>query len=65
MPLPADAEPAVRDPKKLNRTAWTLVAIMIAGGWLTDMIGALVWAAAWIHQSRVIKLGDLAKGRSD
>ena len=34
MPLPADAEPAVRDPKKLNRTAWTLVAIMIAGGWL-------------------------------
>jgi cytochrome oxidase Cu insertion factor (SCO1/SenC/PrrC family) len=29
---PVDSEPAVRDPKKLARTAWTLVAIMIAGG---------------------------------
>lgn len=34
MPLSADSEPAVRDPKKLNRTAWTLVAIMLVGGWL-------------------------------
>jgi len=34
MPLPADPEPAVRDPKKLARTAWTLVAIMLLGGWL-------------------------------
>lgn len=34
MPLPDDFEPAVRDPKKLARTAWILVAIMLAGGWL-------------------------------
>jgi cytochrome oxidase Cu insertion factor (SCO1/SenC/PrrC family) len=33
MNLPAsDLEPAVRDPKKLRRTAWILVAIMILGG---------------------------------
>jgi hypothetical protein len=34
MSLPADLEPAVRDPKKLRRTAWTLVAVMLLGGWL-------------------------------
>ena len=34
MPLPDDFEPAVRDPKKLARTAWTLIAIMLLGGWL-------------------------------
>ncbi len=34
MTSPADFEPATRDPKKLRRTAWTLVAIMIAGGFL-------------------------------
>ena len=34
MSLPADSEPAVRDPKKLARTAWILVAIMLLGGWL-------------------------------
>lgn len=32
MSLPADYEPAVRDPKKLARTAWALVAIMVIGG---------------------------------
>lgn len=32
MSLLADYEPAVRDPKKLARTAWTLVAIMVIGG---------------------------------
>ncbi len=32
MPLPANSEPAVRDPKKLARTAWTLIAIMVIGG---------------------------------
>jgi len=30
--LPPHFEPAVRDPKKLRRTAWILVAIMIIGG---------------------------------
>ena len=43
MPLPADSEPAVRDPKKLARTAWTLVAIMIAGGALI-LIAYEKWA---------------------
>lgn len=37
MSLPPDFEPAVRDPKKLKRTAWTLVAIMILGGALILM----------------------------
>jgi len=32
MPLPADSAAAERDPRKLRRTAWILVAIMIAGG---------------------------------
>jgi hypothetical protein len=32
MSLPADSEPAIRDPKKLARTAWSLVAIMVIGG---------------------------------
>lgn len=32
MPLPADYEPAERDPKKLRRTAWILVAISVIGG---------------------------------
>jgi hypothetical protein len=31
-PTPQHFEPAVRDPRKLRRTAWILVAIMIIGG---------------------------------
>ena len=34
MSLPDNFEPAIRDPKKLRRTAWILVCIMIVGGWL-------------------------------
>lgn len=34
MSLSADLEPAVRDPKKLRRTAWILVTIMLIGGFL-------------------------------
>lgn len=34
MTLPDAYEPAERDPKKLRRTAWTLVVIMLLGGWL-------------------------------
>lgn len=34
MPVSDDLEPAVRDPKKLARTAWSLVAIMLIGGWV-------------------------------
>lgn len=32
MSIPADLEPAVRDPKKLRRTALVLVAVMVLGG---------------------------------
>lgn len=32
MSRPTDLEPTVRDPRKLRRTAWTLVAIMVLGG---------------------------------
>lgn len=34
MSLPENFEPAIRDPKKLRRTAWILVAVMVIGGWL-------------------------------
>ena len=34
MSQPHHLEPAVRDPKKLNRTAWILVTIIVCGGWL-------------------------------
>lgn len=37
MPYPADLEPAVRDPKKLRRTALVLVAVMVLGGSLILM----------------------------
>lgn len=37
MPSPADYEPAIRDPKKLARTAWILVGIMLLGGCLILM----------------------------
>ncbi len=30
---PPDLQPAERDPRKLRRTAWILVAVMILGGW--------------------------------
>lgn len=51
--------------------AWLRVVLgaaalcMIAGGWLTDTIGLAAWGVAWLFQSRVVTLGDLAKGRSD
>jgi len=47
MTLPVDYEPAERDPKKLRRTAWTLVVIMLLGGWLI-MKSYEKWA---VHQS--------------
>jgi hypothetical protein len=59
MTEPADMEPAIRDPRKLRRTAWILVAIMIAGGSLV-YTAYEKWAAskagdtrpAMIHQIR-------------
>ncbi len=34
MTPPTELEPAARDPRKLQRTAWILVAVMLLGGWL-------------------------------
>lgn len=70
MSLPADLEPAVRDPKKLRRTAWTLVAIMLLGGWLI-LRAYDTWASrkalddrpALIH--RIQKERDLRMMRQD
>jgi cytochrome oxidase Cu insertion factor (SCO1/SenC/PrrC family) len=70
MSLPADPEPAVRDPKKLRRTAWILVAIMLIGGWLV-LSAYEDWAAqkatdtrpAMIH--RIQKERDLRMLRQD
>lgn len=70
MSLPADLEPAVRDPKKLRRTAWTLVAIMLLGGWLI-LRAYNTWATkqslddrpALIH--RIQKERDLRMMRQD
>jgi hypothetical protein len=70
MSLPADLEPAVRDPKKLRRTAWTLVTIMLLGGWLI-LRAYNTWAArqalddrpAIVH--RIQKERDLRIMRQD
>lgn len=59
MNLPPDMEPVVPDPRKLRRTAWTLVAIMILGGTLV-YVSYERWAdsktedtrPAFIHQIR-------------
>jgi hypothetical protein len=70
MSLSAELEPAVRDPKKLRRTAWILVGIMIIGGGLI-LKAYEKWAAdkatdtrpAIIHQIR--KERDLRLLRQD
>lgn len=51
--------------------AWLRVVLgaaalcMIKGGWLTDAIGLAAWAVAWLYQSRIVTVRDLAKGRAD
>jgi cytochrome oxidase Cu insertion factor (SCO1/SenC/PrrC family) len=70
MSLPQDLEPAVRDPKKLKRTAWILVAIMVIGGALI-LKAYEMWSAkqsaddrpAVIH--RIQKERDLRMLRQD
>jgi cytochrome oxidase Cu insertion factor (SCO1/SenC/PrrC family) len=65
-----DLEPAVRDPKKLKRTAWILVAIMVIGGALI-LKAYEMWSAkqsaddrpAVIH--RIQKERDLRMLRQD
>lgn len=70
MTPPAEMEPAARDPRKLRRTAWTLVGIMVIGGalvyntyekWATSKAGDT--RPAFIHQIR--KQHDLRVLRQD
>ena len=51
MALPENFEPAVRDPKKLRRTALILVAVMIVGGWLV-MKAYTKWASERVGDDR-------------
>lgn len=62
MSLPPDFEPAVRDPKKLRRTAWTLVAIMIAGGSLI-MMSYEKWASKQAADDRPSMVHRIRKER--
>lgn len=58
----ADLEPAVRDPRKLRRTAWILVAIMILGGWLV-LKAYENWAAQQATDTRPAIIHRIQKER--
>lgn len=62
MSLPQNFEPAVRDPKKLARTAWILVAIMILGGTLI-MLSYEKWAAKQSADDRPSMVHRIRKER--
>jgi hypothetical protein len=62
MSLPADLEPAVRDPKKLRRTAWILVGIMVAGGWLV-LKAYEQWSIDKARDTRPAKIHRIRKER--
>jgi cytochrome oxidase Cu insertion factor (SCO1/SenC/PrrC family) len=62
MSQPADLEPAERDPKKLRRTAWILVAIMIAGGLLV-LRAYETWAAKQAVDTRPAIIHRIQKER--
>jgi hypothetical protein len=62
MSLPADLEPAVRDPKKLRRTAWILAAIMLAGGFLV-LKAYEDWAAKQATDTRPAIIHRIQKER--
>jgi cytochrome oxidase Cu insertion factor (SCO1/SenC/PrrC family) len=58
----ADLEPAVRDPRKLRRTAWILVAIMILGGWLV-LQAYETWAKRQTSDTRPALIHRIRKER--
>jgi cytochrome oxidase Cu insertion factor (SCO1/SenC/PrrC family) len=58
----ADLEPAVRDPRKLRRTAWILVAIMILGGWLV-LKSYETWAKRQTRDNRPALIHQIRKER--
>jgi cytochrome oxidase Cu insertion factor (SCO1/SenC/PrrC family) len=62
MSLPADLEPAVRDPRKLRRTAWILVAIMVLGGWLV-LKAYETWATRQAGDDRPAHIHQIRKER--
>jgi cytochrome oxidase Cu insertion factor (SCO1/SenC/PrrC family) len=62
MNLPADLEPAARDPRKLRRTAWILVAIMILGGWLI-LKSYETWARRQASDDRPAHIHQIRKER--
>lgn len=62
MSLPADLEPAVRDPKKLRRTAWILMAIMLVGGILV-LKAYETWAAQQATDTRPAIIHRIQKER--
>jgi hypothetical protein len=59
---PADLEPAVRDPRKLRRTAWILVAIMIVGGW-TVLYAYNTWVKRQHLDNRPARVHNIRKER--
>ena len=70
MPPPAEYEPAIRDPKKLNRTAWILIAIIVIGGWLILKAYEKMAVAKWRDTrpsivARILKERDLRVVRQD
>lgn len=58
----ADLEPAIRDPRKLRRTAWILVFIMIAGGWLI-LKSYEAWAKNQTQDTRPALIHQIRKER--
>ena len=62
MSLPPDLEPAVRDPKKLRRTAWILVAIMVIGGALI-LKAYEMWSAKQFADDRPAVIHRIQKER--
>jgi cytochrome oxidase Cu insertion factor (SCO1/SenC/PrrC family) len=62
MSLPADLEPAARDPKKLRRTVWILLGIMLAGGFLV-LKAYEDWAAKQATDTRPAIIHRIQKER--
>lgn len=62
MPVSADHEPAERDPKKLRRTAWVLLVIMLLGGTLV-MTAYNKWASSQAKDTRPAVIYRITKER--
>lgn len=62
MTLPADLEPVPRDPRKLRRTAWVLVVIMVLGGVLI-LRYYNQWSAQQAPDERPARIHQIRKER--